>query len=201
MRREIVYVKKLALVIVFSALGVAISPFLWFPFLGTKAYPTQHMINAILGVLLGPLWAAIAAVFIGTTRIMFGVGTPYAFPGGIPGGIMVGITYWLLKHVKAGEKTRLASAFAEPIGTLLIGVPLSLFLIAPWIGTQDFFAPWTGKTQDLLNLTGEKGALSAFLILGAGWALSCIPGSIMGFIILLILNRAGINRETLFGES
>ncbi len=189
MKTGIVYVKKLALVIVFSALGVAIAPLSWFVFLGTKANPTQHMINAILGVLVGPFWAAIAAIFIGTVRNMLGIGTFYAFPGGIPGGIVVGTVYWLLKRLKVSEKTRLTSALTEPIGTILIGAPLALFLVAPWIGTQD-----------LLNLTAKEGILLAFLIFGAGWALSCVPGSIIGFAILLILNRVGINRETLFGE-
>jgi len=189
MKRRIVYVKKLALVTVFSALGVAIAPFFWFMFLGTKAYPTQHMINAILGVLVGPFWAAIAAIFIGTIRIMLGIGTPYAFPGGVPGGIIVGTVYWILKNLKVSEKKRLISAFTEPIGTLLIGVPLSLFLFAPWI-----------MDPKLLDLIAKEGTLFAFLILGTGWALSCVPGSILGFIILLVLNNVGINRKTLFGE-
>jgi len=189
MKTRVVYVKKLAIVIVFSALGVAIAPFFWFWFLGTKAYSTQHMINAILGVLVGPFWAAIAAIFIGTIRNMLGIGSPYAFPGGIPGGIIVGIVYWLLKHLKVSEKIRLTAAFTEPIGTLLIGVPLSLLLFAPWI-----------IDPTLLNLIAKEGPFFAFLILGAGWALSCVPGSIIGFTILIILNRAGINRETLFGE-
>lgn len=179
MKTRVVYAKKLAVLTVFSALGVAVSLFLWFPFLGTKAYPTQHMINAILGVLLGPLWAAIAAILIGTIRIMLGVGSPYAYPGGIPGGVVVGGIYWLLNHFRVSRKKRLTSAFAEPIGTLLIGVPLSIFLFVP---------------------TTDKGALRAFLILGAGWSLSCIPGSIMGFVVLLVLDKIGMNRETLFGE-
>jgi len=189
MKTRVGYVKKLAIVIVFSALGVAIAPFFWFWFLGTKAYPTQHMINAVLGVLVGPFWAAIAAIFIGTIRNMLGIGSPYAFPGGIPGGIIVGIVYWLLKRLKMSEKIRLIAAFTEPIGTLLIGVPLSLFLFAPWLGTEK-----------ILSSISREGFVFAFLILGAGWALSCVPGSIIGFIILLILNRAGINRATLFGE-
>lgn len=188
MRARSVYVKKLALLAVFSALGVAIAPLSKFEFLGTKANPTQHTINSVLGVLLGPFWTAIAAIFIGTIRNMLGIGTLYAFPGGIPGGMVVGFVYWLLKHFKVSEKKRLISAFAEPIGTLLIGAPLALFLVASWIGPQS-----------LANLPAEKGALLAFLTFGAGWALSCVPGSIVGFIILAILSRAGMNRETLFG--
>lgn len=189
MKTGVPLVKKLALTIVFGALGVAISPFSWFEFLGTKANPTQHMINAILGVLVGPFWAATAAILIGTVRNIVGLGTLYAFPGGIPGGIVVGVTYWLLKRLRKSGKTRLISALTEPIGTLLIGVPLALILVAPWIGSMN-----------LLDLVGKHGLWLAFLIFGAGWALSCVSGSIIGFIILLILKKAGISRETLFGE-
>lgn len=189
MKMETTYIKKIALTIVFSALGVVISPFSWFVVFGTKANPTQHMINAILGILLGPAWAALAAIFVGTIRNMLGMGTVYAFPGGIPGGIVVGVVYWALKRLKRSEKIRLMAALTEPIGTLLIGVPLALFLVAPWLGTQN-----------LLALTTQEGALLAFLIFGAGWALSCIPGSIIGFVIILILKKMGISRETLFGK-
>jgi len=187
------YVKKLATVAVFSALGVVLSPFTGFPVFGTIANPTQHMINAVLGVLLGPFWAALAAIIIGTIRNMLSIGTVYAFPGGIPGGIIVGMVYWFLKRLKRSEKTRLISALTEPIGTLLIGVPLALFLVAPWMGPQ-------GYSKTLLDLTANEGSLFAFLILGGWWALSCIPGSVIGFIILLIIKKVGISRETLFGE-
>jgi energy coupling factor transporter S component ThiW len=192
-KTEAVYIKKLAVVIMFSALGVALSPFTGFPVFGTIANSTQHMVNAILGVLLGPFWAALAAILIGTMRNMLSIGTVYAFPGGIPGGIVVGVTYWILKRLKKSEKTRLTSALTESIGTLLIGAPLALFLVAPWMGPQGY----SGK---LLDLTAKEGASLAFLIFGGWWALSCIPGSVIGFTILLILKRVGISRETLFGE-
>lgn len=193
MKTEATYVKNLAVVVVFSALGVVLSPFTGFPVFGTIANPTQHMINAILGVLLGPFWAASAAIIIGTIRNTLSIGTVYAFPGGIPGGIIVGMVYWFLKRLKRSEKTRLISALTEPIGTLLIGAPLALFLVAPWMGPQGY----SGK---LLDLTANEGSLFAFFIFGGWWALSCIPGSILGFIILLILKRVEISRETLFGE-
>jgi len=189
MRAEAVYIKKIALVSVFSALGVVVAPFAWFEFLSTKANPTQHMVNALLGVLVGPFWAAVAAVVIGIIRNALGVGTFYAFPGGIPGGIVVGGVYWLLKHFKIGEKIRLASALMEPVGTVLIGATLALYLVAPWIGTKS-----------LLDLMAKEGPLLTFLIFGAGWTLSSVSGSILGFIILLALNQVKVNRETLFGE-
>jgi energy coupling factor transporter S component ThiW len=189
MKAKFIHVKKLALVSVFSALGVAIAPFAWFEFLGTKANPTQHMVNAILGVLVGPFWAATAAVIIGIIRNALGIGTIYAFPGGIPGGVVVGVVYWLLKRFKMSPRIRLASALLEPIGTVLIGATLALYLLAPWIGTKS-----------LLDLLTKEGPLVGFLIFGAGWTLSSISGSILGFIILSLLHQVGISKEALFGE-
>ena len=183
------HVRKLALVAVFAALGIVISSFTVFVVFGTKANPTQHMVNAILGVFVGPFWAVVAAIIVGTMRNLLGVGTLFAFPGGIPGGLVVGSVYWLLKRLRTSEKTRLVSALTEPIGTLLIGVPVALFVMAPWLGTQN-----------LVDLMLEQGVLSAFLIFGAGWALSCVPGSIIAFLVLSILKRVGISRETLFGQ-
>ena len=182
------HMKKMALAAVFSALGAVIAPFFWFPFLGTSAYPGQHMINALAGVLLGPLWAAVVAIFTGIIRNAFGIGTLYAFPGGIPGGVVVGIVYWLLRRFKKTGKIPLLSALFEPVGTLFIGATVSICLVAPWLGTQK-----------LLSLL-ESGPLTALLLLWSGWAVSCVPGSVLGFAILLTLNRAGITRETLFGE-
>lgn len=180
--------KRIALATVLSALGVVIAPFFWFPFLGTQAYPGQHTINAVTGVLLGPLWAAVVATSIGITRNIFGIGSPYAFPGGIPGGVIVGIVHWLLIRFKKTGKVPLLSALFEPVGTLCIGATVSLYLVAPWLGTQD-----------LLSLF-DKGFLTALLPLWSGWAVSCVPGSILGLIILLTLHKAEITRKAFFSE-
>ncbi len=189
MNNKTIRTKKLALISIFSALAVAIAPFAWFDFLGTKAYPTQHAVNALLGVLVGPFWAATAAIIVGAIRNGLGIGSVYAFPGGIPGGIVVGTFYWLFKRFKVGGRVRLTSALAEPIGTVLIGATLSLYLIGPWI-----------QTTKILELLSKEGILFAYLTFGAGWSASSVSGSILGFFVLLILNRMGISRETLFGE-
>jgi energy coupling factor transporter S component ThiW len=178
LKTEAAHIRKLAIFAVFTALAIVISPFTGFPALGSVANPTQHMTNAILGTLLGPFWAALAAIFIGTARNMLGVGTLFAFPGGIPGGFVVGSVYWVLRRFRTDEKKRLLSALTEPIGTLLIGLPFALFI----------FAPWIGKT------------VANFVVFGTIWALACIPGSIIGFAVLLILRRLGIDRKTLFGK-
>lgn len=182
-------IKIITLVSILSALGVIFAPMLWFPFLTTKAFPGQHMVNAIAGVLLGPIWAAVTALIIGVIRNSLGIGTIYAFPGGMPGGVIVGLFYLLFKKLWKSERKALFSALTEPFGTIIIGATLSLFLIAPLIGD-------IGLISQL-----NKGYLIALVMLWSGWAFSSISGCIIGFFILLILDRMKINRETLFGKN
>lgn len=164
-------IKQVALAILLIALGVVIAPFLWFPVLASKAFPGQHMINAIAGVLLGPLWAAVIALCIGMIRMSLGVGTIFSIPGGIPGGIVVGVVYWILDRV--GVKHRELASLTEPIGTVLIGGTLAVYVFAPLIGREMLLIPvW------------------------ALWSLSCIPGAVIGLLILEALRVAGFTRES-----
>ncbi len=163
-----------------TALGVAIAPFFYFPFLGTRAFPGQHLINALTGVILGPWWGALVAVLIGIVRNLLGVGTIFAFPGGIPGAIVVGLAYGAMRRFK-GRRFRYAAALFEPLGTVLIGATFSLFLVAPIIG-------W----RPLLSLIEGLGPLPALLTLWFGWSISSVTGSAMGYIVLLILDRVGL---------
>jgi len=152
------YSKKLALVAVLTALTVALSTF-YIPIGATKCFPVQHMVNGLVGVLLGPWYAAIIALATGTIRNLLGLGTLYAFPGGIPGGLVVGLIHrYMWKSDYA--------ALAEPLGTVCIGATLSAFIFAPLQGhslTLYFF--WTA------------------------FAVSSIPGSVLGFIVLKNLRR------------
>jgi len=163
--------KKISLATVLTALGIVLASFLWFYVLDTMASPGQHLINAMAGVLLGPLWAAFIAFEIGIIRMSLGWGTIFSIPGGIPGGVVVGLFYWLLRKY-AGRYAELA-AFTEPIGTIFIGGTLAVYL----------FAPLQGKSWLLIPIW-------------IGWSLSCIPGAVAGFIILRILRAAGFTRET-----
>ncbi|MCL7401697.1 MAG: energy coupling factor transporter S component ThiW [Thaumarchaeota archaeon] len=172
--------KKISLLAVFTALGVSLAPFFWFQFITTKAYPTQHFVNVLSGVTIGPWWGAVAAIFIGSIRNMLGIGTLYAFPGGIPGAILVGLGYKLTRRAK-NRFIKYSAAFLEPIGTVLIGGTFSLLIFAPLIGD--------------VRLTGmirEQGVLSLLPIFWAGWAASSIPGSIIGYVVILTLDRLGI---------
>ncbi|UCH56737.1 MAG: energy coupling factor transporter S component ThiW [Candidatus Bathyarchaeota archaeon] len=155
--------KKIAFSAVMVAVTVVLSPF-YIPLGTTKCFPAQHMVNGILGVLVGPWYAALMALATGVVRNVLNMGTLYAFPGGIPGAVVVGLTH---RYVK---RTDLA-AIAEPLGTVAIGATLSALILAPMQGhplTMYFF--W------------------------AAFAASSIPGSVLGFVILKALRGVGFAR-------
>ena len=149
--------RKISLAIVLTALAIVLSP-IFFPVGPTKTFPWQHMVNAIAGVLLGPWYAALMATAAGIIRNLLGVGTVFAFPGGIPGALVVGIVYHYLKKDYA--------ALTEVLGTGVIGALLSALVIGPSLG---------------MTMTVE-----AFVI---AFSASSIPGSILGYVVLLVIRR------------
>ncbi|MEM1984372.1 MAG: energy coupling factor transporter S component ThiW [Candidatus Korarchaeum sp.] len=163
-------VRKAVLAGAFSALGIVISPFLSFPMLAFKVYPGQHMINALAGVLLGPWWAALTATIVGTVRIAMGTGTVFAYPGGIPGALVVGLFSWILGKLRVRREL---AALTEPLGTVLIGGTIATYVVAPIVGRSLLLlATWTS------------------------WAMSSIPGCVAGYLILEGLRRIGITEDT-----
>ncbi|HDI42644.1 MAG TPA: energy coupling factor transporter S component ThiW [Candidatus Bathyarchaeota archaeon] len=154
--------KRVALTAVLISIGVVLAPIVYFPIGPTKCYPIQHMINAVAGVLLGPWYAAGIATAIGIIRYTSGFGTIFAFPGGIPGALVVGLVH---RYIRRSDY----AALTEPIGTVVIGATLSALVFAPLIGRIKplaFF--WTF------------------------FAASSIPGCILGFIVIKMLRRAEI---------
>ncbi len=160
------YAKKSALSVVLMAVAVVLSPF-YFPVGTTKCFPVQHMINAIAGVLLGPWYAASMALATGIIRNTLGLGTIYAFPGGIPGALVVGLFHKYMKHVDL-------AALTEPLGTVAIGATISALIVAPW--------------------QGHALTLSFFWI---AFAVSSIPGSALGFVTLKALRRTGVVKHAI----
>jgi len=159
--------QKIAVAIVLSAIVVVMSPFS-FPVGPTKCLPWQHMVNAVAGVLLGPWYAAVMATAAGVIRYMLGLGTVFAFPGGIPGALVVGFTHrYLLKSDYA--------ALTEPIGTGLIGAALSALIVGP-----------------LALGYGLIGGTMTFDTFAVYFSLSSIPGSVLGFAALLALRRSRV---------
>jgi energy coupling factor transporter S component ThiW len=156
--------RKLALAGLFAALGVLLSLFA-IPVGGARVLPFQHAINAVAGVVIGPWWAAGAALVAATLRFSLGTGSLFAFPGSPFGALVVGLVYIFLKRDEA--------ALSEPLGTVLIGAPLGALLISPFL---------------------DLGAAGGVGVLMVSFALSSIPGAILGYLLLKALRRAGAIR-------
>ncbi|MCX8183716.1 MAG: energy coupling factor transporter S component ThiW [Crenarchaeota archaeon] len=166
--------RRLVLSALLSALALAISPVAWFQWGPTRAFPGQHMVNVLAGVMVGPLWASLCAIIVGTLRIMLGLGTVFAYPGGIPGGLIVGILYVLLKKRFGSGKAIVLASLGEPVGTVLIGGTVSWFIVDPFFGAV---------------LQSRFGALLPFYL---GWALSSVSGCAIGMLLALELDRLGV---------
>ena len=85
--------RNVAYAVVLVAIGVALAPYTSFPIGIAKVNPTQHFVNVIGAILLGPWWATIIAAIIGVIRNVMGVGTLLAFPGGMIGAFLAGFFY------------------------------------------------------------------------------------------------------------
>ncbi len=108
-------------------------------------------------------WAVISALIAATVRYTTGMGSIYAFPGSPFGALVVALLYKITKKD--------ASALSEPIGTVVIGATISGLLIAPFF-TQDAPTVWFFWTA---------------------FAASCIPGAVLGYIIVKILRRSHVD--------
>jgi len=169
--------KKIATTGIFIAVGLVLSyinPFAYFLIFGTKINPFAHIVNAITGVLIGLTFSCITALGIAVLRFSLAIGTIHAFHGGISGALVVGAFSYLLRK-KAPKHVEIA-ALSEPLGTVFIG----------------------GTIGQLISPIGKILSLEGFLTYWGLFALSCIPGCIIGFIILAALKKAGISWEDFF---
>ncbi|MGQ9647962.1 MAG: energy coupling factor transporter S component ThiW [Thermodesulfobacteriota bacterium] len=155
--------RNAARAVILVAIGVALSPFTSIPIGIAKINPTQHFINVLGAVLLGPWWAAGIALVIGILRNALGTGTLLAFPGGMIGAFVAGLLY------RCTQKIYLA-AIGEVVGTGLLGAIVSTLIVAPL----------------LMKKTMAMGAL---IVAFSG---STLLGSIIGVLALKFLQRAGV---------
>ncbi|SRR6266545_365397 len=173
--------QRLALAAVLVALGVVLSAFS-IPVGPARVFPFQHMINVVAGVLLGPWYAVLTAFGISVIRNGLGTGTFLAFPGSIFGAFLVG---WVYHHVRRTDW----AAFVEPIGTAIIGGLVGYLLILPVAEPTrllGFVAVNPASSQPYLGIFG--GALA----LVASFAVSSVPGCVLGFLVLKALRAAGV---------
>jgi energy-coupling factor transport system ATP-binding protein len=158
---------KVATAAILIALGVVLSwvnPFAYYPPFGIKINPFVHMINVIAGLLLGPVYALLVAFGIAILRFSFGLGTILAFPGGLSGALIVGVVRELIVRVVPKLIRRIEwAALVEPIGTVFIGATISSLLVPTPIWTLWWL-----------------------------FACSCIPGAIIGGIIVSLMYKRGL---------
>ncbi|MGI5875444.1 MAG: energy coupling factor transporter S component ThiW [Dethiobacteria bacterium] len=150
--------RKLTAIGLLVAVGTIAAPFS-IPVGVARAYPVQHTINVLSGVLLGPIPAIVAAILTSTLRNLLGTGTPLAFPGSIFGALLAGLAFNYFKN------DYLAAA-GEVIGTGLIGALVS-FPLAKW-------------------LFGFSGLAYFYIV---PFALSSFVGSILALLILKSLKK------------
>ncbi len=182
--------RKVAQTIVLVAMVVVLSP-VFIPLGPAKAYPFQHMANVIAGVLLGPLYAVVMATCAAIIRISLGVGTVFAFPGGMFGAFLAGVFYREIRALReppqGEEETGMeeeesappsswrlplaayGAALGEVVGTGLIGASVSALIVDPLF----------------------VGRSAGWVFFVALFSVSSIAGAIIGLLGLGILRRAG----------
>jgi energy-coupling factor transport system ATP-binding protein len=157
------HTRKIAYAVVLVAMGVALAPYTSFPVGIAKLNPTQHFVNVLAAVLLGPWWAVLTALVIGVLRNAMGVGTLLAFPGGMIGAFLAGVAY------RMGRNVWFAAA-GEIAGTGGIAPVVGALLVAPM-------------------LMGNAIPLLALLPSFVG---SSIAGALLGVLALRLLKRVDI---------
>lgn len=173
--------QRLALTATLVALGVVLGT-LAVPVGPARVAPFQHFINVLAGVLVGPWYALLAAFAISVLRNALGTGTFLAFPGSMFGALLVGLAYHRIR------RTDLA-AFLEPLGTAVIGALVGYALIAPLQAKTLFLGFISASPPSAQPYLGFFGGP---LFLVAAFAVSSIPGCILGYVALRALRRAGI---------
>lgn len=106
--------KKLALAGVLCAVAVVGSVFISFPVLGSKCSPTQHMVNVLCAVFLGPGYGVGVAFTASLLRNIMGVGSVVAFPGSMCGALLCGLACRRGRHLTA-------ALAGEVVGTGVLG--------------------------------------------------------------------------------
>lgn len=162
MQQKSIQTRVVARAVILVALGVALSPFTSIPIGIARINPTQHFVNVVGAVLLGPWWAAGIALIIAILRNALGTGTLLAFPGGMIGAFLAGLLFRATRNIYV-------SALGEIVGTGLFGALVSALLVAP-------------------VLMGKSMALGALILAFSG---STVLGSIIGVLGLKLLERAG----------
>jgi len=155
--------RSVAYAVVLVAIGVALAPYTSFPVGIAKINPTQHFVNVVAAVLLGPWWAVVIAGIIGVIRNAMGLGTLLAFPGGMIGAFLAGLFYRYTRKLWWG-------AAGEVIGTGFLAPVVCALFVAPVL---------------------MKKAIPLFALIPSFLG-SSIAGAVLGVLAVNLLKRADI---------
>ncbi|MDD3706132.1 MAG: energy coupling factor transporter S component ThiW [Clostridiaceae bacterium] len=158
--------KKLTFSALLVAIGTIAANLIYIPVGAAKCFPVQHTINVLSAVLLGPWYGVANAFLISLLRNMLGTGSLMAFPGSMVGAFIAGIMY-----LKFGKK--LFAVAGEILGTGILGGLLA-FPIAKFV-------------------MGNDAAAFYFII---PFLISTVGGSIIGYIILGVMERSHVMNRT-----
>ena len=155
-------IRNLTITAFLIAINVVLSSLIVIPLGPIKAAPVQHFINVLCAVFVGPWYGLAQALISSILRISFGTGSPFAFPGSMIGVLLSSLFYMYRKHI-------FMASVGEVLGTGVIGslmcIPLAWFM-----GMEDFFV---------------KPLMIAFMV-------SSVIGSLISYIILIVLKRRGL---------
>lgn len=132
--------RELAIAGMLVAVATLASHLIWIPVGVAKAFPVQHAVNVLAGVLLGPVPAAMIAFAAALLRNLLGTGTLLAFPGGMIGAFLAGSLYRATGRIGwavVGEVTGtgiLGGLASWPVVVWVMGHPSApLFYVGPFL--------------------------------------------------------------------
>lgn len=118
--------RRLVLMAMLAALGVAFASVFHLPLLGSKVFPGQALINVIAAALLGPWEAAGIALVVAVLRIALGTGTPLAIPGGLFGALLAG---YLVRWTGRWWTALVGELVGTGLIAALVSYPIALYVL------------------------------------------------------------------------
>ena len=162
--------KKLAIAAIFVALAVVGSAFVQFPVFGSQCSPTQHMVNVLCAVFLGPWYGVGVAFCASLIRNLLSLGSLMAFPGSMIGALCCGLVYKALRN-KNEVAAILAALVAEMFGTGVLG-GLCAYPVATLF----------------MNVDAATLAVTAYIV---PFLISTVVGSIIAGVLVFALRAGG----------
>ena len=151
--------KKLAYAAILVAVAVAGSV-ISFPGAGSRCAPVQHIVNILAGVILGPGWGLGIAFCASLLRNLMGLGSLLAFPGSMIGAVCCGLVYRLCKKIAP-------VCVAGALGTGILGGLCAYPVAKVFMGLQP----------------------AGFFVYIIPFLISTVAGSILAFLLLMILKK------------